>query len=184
MPETSNPCEWTLEHIEPYLDGELDAGERAGLEGHCVVCAGCARELSFAIRLRRELRSLPVFPAPHYVVAAAEHAAATASSNVVALPVSRTRRRLALPLVAAAAAALVAAGWFGIKERSRSTGYSEAEIRRASEELALAFKYVDKYSDGVVCDDVIEKRVAPSIQRALRAAGSDVTSPPPNRSRS
>jgi anti-sigma factor RsiW len=174
---SSNPCEWTLEYIEPYLDGEMDAGERAGFEAHCVVCASCARELSFAIRIRRELRSLPPLGAPERVVEAA--AREVIESKIVPLTVARTRRNYALPALAAAIA-LVAAVWFGIHERRPE--YSEAEIRRASAEMALAFRYVDRYSDGVVRDDVMEKRVVPHIERALREAGLDVTSPPPGRS--
>jgi len=173
-------CEWTLDRIEPYLDGDLDAAERAAFETHCAGCATCAREVSLAIRIRRELRSLPVFDAPVDVIERSSREIATASLNVVPLRAARLRRRLVLPALAAAIIAVAAALWFA-SERRQYEGYSMEEIQRARAELALAFGYVDRYSDGVVREEVIEKRVVPRIERAIRG-GAVVTSPPPARS--
>lgn len=172
-------CQWTLDRIEPYLDGDIDAAERAAFETHCAGCAGCAREVSLAIRIRRELRSLPVFDAPLDVIERSSREIATASPNVVPLRAAR-RRRLVLPALAAAIIAVAAALWF-TNERRQYDGYSVAEIERARAEMALAFGYVDRYSDGVVREDVIEKRVVPRIERAMRGRPG-VTSPPPKRS--
>jgi hypothetical protein len=181
MSEPSKPCEWALDRIEPYLDGEIDDGERTAFEAHCVSCADCARELSLGIRLRRELRSLKIFDVPPGVIERAASEIATASSNVVPLRTSRPHRRIVLPAIAAAILAVVATLWF-TSERRQYGGYTQQDIERAHAEMALAFSYVDRYSDGVVREEVIQKRVVPSIERAIRENESNVTSPPPGRS--
>jgi anti-sigma factor (TIGR02949 family) len=179
MSDTAS-CEWAIEHIEPYLDGEIEDGARAALESHCTTCAACARELSLAIRIRRDLRARPVYAAPAHVIEQAAHEITPTASNVIPLRTRRLRRRLALPLAAAAVAVVAAALWFG-NARLNSQDYSDEEIRRAHAELAMAFGYVDRYSDGVLREEVFEKRVVPTIERAVRG-NEDVTSPPPGRS--
>lgn len=182
MSDALNRCEWVRERIDACVDGAMDADERAVFEAHCATCAACARELSLAIRIRRELRTLPVFDMPAHVLERAAQQVAAASSNVIPLRASRPRRRVA-PIVAAAAIAAIvaAAAWIGI-ERRAAAGYSEAEIRRAHAEMSLAFGYVDRYSDGVVRQDVMERRVIPRIERAVRGNDAGVTSPAPERS--
>ena len=68
MSERKPNCEWVLEHVEAFVDGELGAGERAAVTAHCATCAECMREMDLAIRVRRELRALPSFKAPAHVV--------------------------------------------------------------------------------------------------------------------
>jgi len=49
----------------------------------------------------------------------------------------------------------------------------------------MAFSYVDRYSDGVVREDVIEKRVMPRIERALsRDSGTSRDSAKPEQRKS
>ena len=174
-------CEWALEYIESYLDGEMEDGARAAFESHCTACAGCARELSLAIRIRRDLRARAVYEAPAHVIEHAAREIAATHSNVIPLRMPRLRHRATRPLVAAATVAVVAAAlWFG-HQRMQNPNYSDEEIRRAHAELAMAFGYVDRYSDGVLREEVFEKRVVPTIERAVRG-NEDVTSPPPGRS--
>ncbi len=164
MSERKPNCEWVLEHLDAFVDGELGEGERAAVTAHCSTCGECSREIDLAIRVRRELRSLPAFKAPAHVLNAAEREANI--TNVI--PIStRTRSRklirVAAAVVAAAVVVVSAMAW----QHSREPKYSEADVRRAHAEMAMAFSYVDRYSDGVVREDVIEKRVMPRIERAL-----------------
>lgn len=181
MSERLEQCEWAREHMEPYLDVELPEAERAAFESHCRSCAACARELSLAIRIRAGLRSLPVFAVPAHVVEQSAREIQAASSNVIPLRARELRRRFALPAIAAAVLVVAAALWLGTARR-QPAGYSEAEIREARAGMAMAFGYVDRYSRGVVGEDVLEKRVVPRIERAVRRDETDVTSPSPKRS--
>jgi anti-sigma factor RsiW len=181
MPEQMERCEWVRDRVEPYLDVELPDGERAVFESHCRLCAACARELSLAIRIRDGLRSLPVFAAPPRVIEQSASEIESGSSNVIPLRARSLRRRFALPAIAAAVAAVVLALWLGAAHR-QPVDYSDEEIREARAGMALAFGYVDRYSRGVVGEAVLEKRVVPRIERAMRRDRSDVTSPSTKRS--
>jgi hypothetical protein len=82
---------------------------------------------------------------------------------------------------ALAAAAVVVVGAI-VWQHSREPKYSEADVRRATAEMAMAFSYVDRYSDGVVREDVLEKRVMPPIERSLaRDSGKSRDSAKPER---
>ncbi|HET6349898.1 MAG TPA: hypothetical protein VFH88_12510, partial [Candidatus Krumholzibacteria bacterium] len=96
--------------------------------------------------------------------------------------------------------------WFEAQRRAaREAAVSDAEVRRATEEVEMAFGYVNHYSDeaaSIVRDDVMDRRVLPSIEhalttsgdaaindalvpelkRAVRESGLGVTSRPPKRS--
>ena len=194
-------CGKIREQVDAFVDGELGASERAAVEAHCTRCDACANELRLAVRLRDELRRLPGLAPPAHVIDAAERKCGT--SRVVSLP----RRRAPFGLVAAVAAALAlvaATLWYvDARHATRAPEFSDAEIRRASEGLALAFGYVERYgveAADIVRDDVLGKRIVPRIERALatsrESAGddapppglkrdgprSDVTSPAPGRS--
>ena len=47
------PCEWTV-RVSGYLDGELDASEKATFEAHLAQCEACAKELR-ATRAMKEV---------------------------------------------------------------------------------------------------------------------------------
>lgn len=166
MSERKPNCEWVLERVDAFVDGELGAGERTAVTAHCATCGGCTRELDLAIRVRRELRAMPSFKAPAHVINAAEREANGIATNVIPIPAPR-RPRVAVRVGAALAAAAVVVVGAIVWQHSRQPQYSEAEVRRATAEIALAFGYVDRYSDGVVREDVLEKRVMPHIERAI-----------------
>jgi len=208
MSDERNHCEWILDRLDALVDGELPGDECDAVELHCAGCDACARELELASRIRDELRSLEPLQAPRGVVEAAAHAAGTTTrSNVV--PLRRRRVGGSLRVAAAIAAAVTLIGatvWLGLRAHApREPEMSEADVRRATAEVELAFGYVDHYSDHaavIVRDDVIGKRVLPRIEHALEASrnaamrdalvpglkravhesGLDVTSPPPDRS--
>src|SRR5262245_51926138 len=166
MSERKPNCEWVLEHVEAFVDGELGDGETAAVTAHCATCGECMRELDLAIRVRRELRSLPSFKAPAHVINAAEREADAPVSNVIPIR-QRTRRQTVVRAGAVVAAAAVIAIAAMVWQHSREPQYSEADVRRATAEMAMAFSYVGRYSDGVVREDVIQKRVMPPIERAI-----------------
>jgi anti-sigma factor (TIGR02949 family) len=206
MSERTRDCEWTRDRLDAFVDGELAADERDAVRDHCASCDTCSRELEMAGRIRDELHAFPALDAPAGLVEAAERAAAAANhARVVPL----RRRRVTEPvrrtaIIAAAVTLIGVAVWVGVRDRAtREPQASEADVRRATAEVALAFGYVDHYGDhaaDIVRDDVIGKRVMPRIERALSAAQNpaahdaivpglkravrarDVTSPPPDRS--
>jgi putative zinc finger protein len=167
-------CEWVLENLDAFVDHELGRPGHAAVTAHCAHCGSCTRALEMAIRVRKMLRTLPSFEAPARVVDAAEREIRAGAYNVVALP-SRRMLRLArtAALAAAAVILLVAGAWLIGRQRAvHEQQASDAEVRRATAELALAFGYVGRYSDGVVREDVMEKRVMPRIQRAMTSHDS------------
>lgn len=175
MSETKPNCEWVLERVDAFVDGELGQGERAAVTAHCAACGECTRELDLAIRVRRELRSLSSFKAPAHVINAAEREANVIATNVIPIPVHH-RKRVAVRLAAALAAAAVVVIGAVVWQHAREPRYTEDDVRRATAEMALAFGYVDRYSDGVVREDVLEKRVMRHIQRAI-STSPDTTKP-------
>ena len=170
-------CEITRDRIDAFVDGDLSDAERNAVRDHCARCAACTRELALALRVRDGLRALPVFTAPARVIDAAGRT--ISAPRVVPLPVRRSHRRL-FPAMAAVLAVVAVAAWFVAERRTNAEpAYSDAEIRRARDEMELAFRYVDHYSAGIIQVDVMQKRVAPRVERAL---GLRVTSPAPTRS--
>ena len=166
-------CTTIRDRIDAFVDGELEPGERRALETHCAHCESCARELRAAVDIRDALRALPVLTVPRRVIDAAERDVRI--PHIVPMPARRAAHRY-VPAIAAALAVIVAGAWFVSSQRNSSPapGYSDAEIRRASEEMALAFSYVDRYSTEaaeLLSDDVLGKRVLPRIERAITTSG-------------
>jgi anti-sigma factor RsiW len=174
MSENTRDCEWILERLDAFVDDDLGADERAAVAAHCAGCTDCAREMETARRIRDELRALPALAAPAHVIDAAEHAARAGASRVIPIPGRRNTRRVRTALLVAATVAVVGAGaWFAThKQAAHEQQISDADVRHASAELALAFGYVDRYSGGVVREDVLRKRVMPRIERALTSRDS------------
>jgi anti-sigma factor RsiW len=162
-------CEWVLERLDAFVDDELDAAGHAAVTAHCATCSACTRELEMAVRVRDTLRGMPAFETPARVVDAAERETRAGASNVVSWPARPGVRRLRTAAVLAAALIVIVAGARLLDRQltAHERQVSEADVRRASAELALAFGYVSRYSDGVVREDVMEKRVMPHIERAI-----------------
>jgi anti-sigma factor RsiW len=57
-------CERERERIGAFLDGELEAGERAALEAHLATCAGCRQAVEDHRQLARAFAALPAVAAP------------------------------------------------------------------------------------------------------------------------
>jgi len=168
MTDRNPDCEWVLEHLDAFVDHELGAAGHAAVTAHCARCASCTRDLEMAIRVRKLLRTMPAFEVPARVVEAAERQIRS-GATVVALPPRRAARLLRTAAVLAAVLIVVVAGaWLVERQReAREQAAAEADVRRAGAQLALAFSYVGRYSDGIVREDVMEKRVMPHIERAI-----------------
>ncbi len=61
-------CDEILERLEAFVDGELDASERATIEAHLAGCEACAAEHALTEAVRTELRALPELDAPPAVI--------------------------------------------------------------------------------------------------------------------
>ncbi len=57
-------CEREREQIGAFLDGELEAGERAAFEAHLATCAGCRQAVEDHRQLARAFAALPAVAAP------------------------------------------------------------------------------------------------------------------------
>lgn len=66
--KTHSECEWTLDRIEPFLDGELSCAEVGQLEGHTAFCDSCMSELDEARIVLAALRGLPEVRCPDAVL--------------------------------------------------------------------------------------------------------------------
>ena len=170
MTTDRNPdCAWVLENLDAFVDHELGEAGHAAVTAHCARCGSCTRELEMAIRVRKLLRTMPAFEAPARVVDAAEREIHTGAANVTALPARRAVRLVRSAAVMAAVLIVIIAGaWLVERQRAaREQKATEADVRRATAQLALAFDYVGRYSNGVVREEVLEKRVLPPIERAM-----------------
>lgn len=52
-------CDRVLDLLEPFVDGEVTAEEQALVRAHLERCPACAREVSLARRIQRELKAMP-----------------------------------------------------------------------------------------------------------------------------
>ena len=81
MNQDSTKCSWTRDHIDVYLDGELDPHDVQLFEAHLDVCAGCREEVEIGRRLVSELRELPELHCPDSVVDTVLDEAGAADDN-------------------------------------------------------------------------------------------------------
>ena len=68
MTAAEDRCLWTLDRIDPYVDGDLAAEEIAKVAGHLADCPDCREELALARAVAQELRTLPALECPPRVV--------------------------------------------------------------------------------------------------------------------
>lgn len=64
-------CAWLEDHLEGYIDGELDAADVVGLESHLRTCPSCAARAAQARQVQAGLRALPARRCPAGVAQAA-----------------------------------------------------------------------------------------------------------------
>ena len=66
MPDRSETigCEQILDHLEGYIDGDLEAGQRQLMATHLASCASCSAEHRLALAVQTGLRQLPELDTP------------------------------------------------------------------------------------------------------------------------
>jgi hypothetical protein len=94
---TIHDCTWVEEHLDAWLEGELDATECLRLETEAASCERCAKDLAATAKLRAAVAMLPVEIAP-------------SRDLWPAIDRQLPRRRFGIPLFAAAAVALALVG--------------------------------------------------------------------------
>jgi len=170
-------CDEARELLEPWLDGDLPAGQAARVRTHVDRCAGCAAELDLAALIQRELRSLPQHDCPPEIL---QRVLETGGGKVVPFePRRRVRTGVAQGFRIAVAAALLAAIVGGlsflIPERSPASQPSPAEVAQATREARLALAYVGQVTRRAgldLRDDVLRQRLIDPTTRSVRGLGA------------
>ena len=139
--ETTFDCRDAERLLEPYLDGEFDEADRAGMEEHLAACTRCrnatASAMSFRSALRARLREA-VGPGSASGTApeSLRHRISVALDAEESRPVSWWRRLLA-PLPVAAAAACVAGALFVFAGHRSMDPMVEEAVRKHARDLPL-----------------------------------------------
>ena len=180
-------CDWVLDRLEAYLDGDLSSGELAPVESHLSSCGNCARELDLARQVQSMLNTLPEKSCPDGVVEAAARRIGDLPAPA-ALPIAKRLgtwwREYLHPVAAAASLLLVVAMtvFIGQEQRYSSTASLSPEdtLELSAEEIALAkaeikwtFAYlgdVGRRSGLAVRDEAIINHVVKPVERALDTA--------------
>ena len=167
-------CDSILDHLEAYVDGDLEALESRRVEAHLARCPACEEERQLASDIRDELRALPELDAPRVVLQGVFHQVGTerfqprpaaARPPVARPPVARppvARPPVARPAWAALAAAVFAALVIGgglffsqttetprapvIAETPTTPTVHPEDVARATEEARLAFAHIARVS--------------------------------------
>jgi hypothetical protein len=179
MPAAEDRCLWTLDRIDPYLEGDLATEEIAKFEGHLAGCHDCREELALAQAVLRELRALPALECPPRI---AEDAAAAFGTNNRESLVRRLigwfgGRNVFVPRPAMAVMVLViaAVSVFVLSQHqqspfNRGPEYTEEELELAKLDAMLAFAYLGKFSrrtGEILKNDVINDRVIKPLGKTV-----------------
>jgi anti-sigma factor RsiW len=184
MTAAEDRCLWTLDRIDPYIDGDLATEEVAEIERHLADCPECRQELALARAVTSELRSLPELECPQRVVdnAAARVESVDSGFTVRKLldwfggrGVPRLRPAMAvMVLVIAAASVFVLSRHeqspFNPDARDAAVELTDEEIELAKVDAMLAFAYLGRYSrrtGEIIKKDVLEERVIKPIGRTI-----------------
>lgn len=180
-------CAWTAARIDAFVDGDASDGfppaEREAVERHVETCAACRARLGAAVRIAAELRALGTFDVPDAVIARAEEILDAENPTPVRVAARPRRINPGLSWVPAAVAAaavavmILTAHWSQPPRTEPAMDAQTAEVQRAARETALALSYVTRYArytGRIVEDDVIEKRVIGTMERAIESSRDDV----------
>jgi anti-sigma factor RsiW len=189
MPVSDVNCNWVLDRIEPFVDGELATDELESIEAHSASCRSCREEIALARSLVTELRSLPALECPSSVVDEAA-ARAEAGRRTGARPGTFKERlrgwygSLSVPVPKPAMAVMiviiVAATAFVLSQHEQSAlngrvevadgTPTEQEVELARIDVMLAFAYIGKYSrrsGEIIKQDVIGDRVMKPVGKTV-----------------
>lgn len=181
IPEPVN-CDWVLDRIDPFLDGDLPDTEALTLSRHADTCSICAEEITLAQSLQEVLNELPIPVIPVDL-------AARVFTQIELEERQRSRAkwrplldRFKIPTwrsaigVLATILVFLAGGWFWTSDQETSLQPS-ADAALTPEELALAeeqAKWALAYISDIglrtgktVRDDVIGRRIVGTLTRSV-----------------
>jgi anti-sigma factor (TIGR02949 family) len=166
-------CADALDFLEPYLDGDLPAGQADRLREHLGSCAACAAELALAERIQRELRSLPQPDCPPEVI---ERVVRAGRGEVVPFPGRKEPLRWRIAAAAAVVALTVGGGSLFVHlQNQRLQTQKEQQVAQATQEARFALAYLGRatHKAGLdVRDEVLQKRlVIPTTRSVSRSLG-------------
>ena len=189
MPVSDVNCDWVLDRIDPFVDGELATDDMESIEAHAASCRPCRGEIALARTLVSELRSLPALECPSSVVEEAAERAQAGRRTGGRLDTFKERLRdwygsLSIPVPKPAMAVMiviiVAATAFVLSQHEQSTpngrmamaggAPTELEVENARLDVMLAFAYLGKYSrrtGEIIKQDVIGDRVMKPVGRTV-----------------
>ena len=178
-PDETMSCDEARELLEPWLDGDLPAGQAARVRVHIDRCAGCAAELDLAARIQSELRSLPQHDCPPEVLQRVFNTGRGGRGEVVPFEPRRRARPGAaqgfrIAVAAALLAAIVGGVSFLIPERPPASP-SPDEVAQATREARLALAYVGQVTRRAgldLRDDVLRQRLIDPTTRSVRGLGA------------
>ncbi len=184
----ANKCEWALDRLDAYLDGDLSAEESSSMQIHLEKCAACSGELELAEATQTAIRNLPEQQCPDAVTAAVmEHIASEASPGrpVLSWWNALLRWRPLRPAAIAAALVLVVSMSILIDHRREpavpplvegndTLEYTPEQIALAEAEVKWTFAYINQtfHRAGVtVRDKAIYPHVVVPVKQAIETAG-------------
>jgi len=161
-------CDEVEDHLEAYLDGDLDDVVATALEAHLSRCARCTAEHRLARDVLTELRSLPRPETPEDVLAEIRAAAGLGLPWIRSGGGGRSWGRGAAML----AAAVVLLGFVvGVWWRNLvpAAGPSKGEIARATAEAKYTLALVGAVTSSANGEQLLRDRVLrPAIRRVSR----------------
>ena len=163
-------CEWVLERIEPYLDGELDGGEVSGLEAHLEQCAACAGELRLAGQVRDGLRELPLLACPEGVVDRVQERIREARWNRLREWIAGWWSPAWRPIGAVAVGVALLIGATTVYQQ-REQGPSPEEVALAERQVKWTLAYlgqVGQRTGMTVRDQVIRERLVEPLEQSVK----------------
>lgn len=165
-------CDWTQEHLEPYLADALAGADEDRMAQHLTACRRCAAEVALAARVEFELGELPSFDLPAERIERIKRLArgeeSVAAAPVVTLADRRPRRRLwPVALAASLLTAALIAGWPTNAPPAPPTAAEVAAAEREARYALALVAQIGRRAGSQLRDDVLVERVAAPVADGL-----------------
>ncbi|MCP4902828.1 MAG: hypothetical protein GY906_38190 [bacterium] len=168
LPENLS-CVETLEHIEAFIDEDLECEQAAAMANHLSQCNACRQELEFAKKIVSGLHTLPDLRAPASIIENVRQHRRRSWFHVFFGPLFLANRRPALGVAAAMAVILIAVS-AGLWRQQFVTPPIDPAVEQATSEVRLALAYVGKASQHAANDlrnELFRDRVVAPTLRSL-----------------
>jgi anti-sigma factor RsiW len=181
-----NKCEWVLDNIDAYIDGDLPTDETSVIRIHLEKCTGCRNELLLAEAMRSAIRGLPAKECPGAVTSAVmEHITGEPDRESAWLRWWRTllQWRPLRPAAVAAALVLVVSMSVFIRHKQEHPApvlmndtleFSPEEVALAEAEVKWTLAYISeagRRAGFTVRDKAIYPHFVVPVKEAVTAAG-------------